>query len=68
MTVSEQIREAIEGYGSTYAVARDSGVAQSTLCRFMQRKRTLHMEAVDTLAEFFGMHLTRPTTKQAKRR
>lgn len=63
MSVSDQLREAIENYGSVYSVARDSGVAQSTLHRFVRKERDLYVSTVDQLCTFFGMHLTRPTTK-----
>jgi len=66
MSIIEQLQEAIEGYGSVYAVARDSGVSQSCIQRFMVGERDLLLATADRLCEFFGMHLTRPTTKPPK--
>ena len=66
MTISEQLRKAIQGYGSVYAVARDSGVSQAVLQRFVTEKRDLYLATVDVLCEFFGMHLTQPTAKRPK--
>ena len=63
MTISEQLRRAIRNYGSVYAVARDSGVSQSALQRFVTEERDLYLSTVDRLCEFFRMRLTRPTTK-----
>jgi hypothetical protein len=60
MAVSEQLREAIHTYGSVYAVARDSGIAQPVLNRFVIGERDLKLATVDRLCGFFGMHLTRP--------
>ncbi|HUT11509.1 MAG TPA: hypothetical protein VMY42_13495 [Thermoguttaceae bacterium] len=64
MTLSEQLRKAIRNYGSVYAVARDTGVAQSILQRFMTEERDMYISTADKLAEFFEMRLTRP--KRAK--
>jgi plasmid maintenance system antidote protein VapI len=63
MGISEQLREAIRNHGSIYAVARDSGVPQSMVQRFVTGRRGLRLETAARLAEFFGMRLTRPTRK-----
>ena len=69
MSLSEQLREAMGKYGSVYAVARDSGIGQPVLNRFYRGERDLYLRTADKLADFFGMHFTRPTTKPpAKRR
>jgi len=68
MAVSEQLREAIQNYGSVYAVARDSGVSQSALQRFVTEERDLYLATADRLCEFFGMHLTRPKSTRANGR
>ena len=65
MTISDQLRDAIRKYGSVYAVARDSGVSQSGLQRFVTEQRDLRLETADRLADFFGMRLTRPTRKRS---
>ena len=67
MAVSDQLREAIKGYGTVYAVARDSGVDQAVLGRFMRGERSLYLETADRLCEFFGMRLTRPTTRPPRK-
>jgi len=63
MSISTQLREAIRRYGSVYAVARDSGVSQPALQRFMTEERDLYLGTVDRLCEFFQMRLTRPKGK-----
>ena len=67
MSLSEQLREAIRSYGSVYAVARDSGVSQSALQRFVTEERDVYLETADRLAEFFDLEL-KPRTKQRKGR
>jgi len=66
MSITEQLRKAIENYGSTYAVSRDSGVNYSMLLRFISGKRDLRLETADRLCQFFGMHLTRPKRTKDK--
>ena len=68
MLISDQLREAIRAYDSVYAVARDSGVSQTTINRFVNGERDLYLGTVDRLCDFFGMRLTRPTRKRTKRK
>jgi hypothetical protein len=68
MSVSEQLRQTVEAYGSVYRAAKDSGIPQSVLQRFVTGDRGLSMENIDRLAEFFGMKLTRPTRKRPERK
>lgn len=68
MSLSRQLREAIQGYGSVYAVARDSGVPQAVLQRFVTDQRDMYLKTADRLSEFFGMRLTRPTRSKPTRR
>ncbi len=57
-TVSERIREAIETADLTrYRIAQETGIEESALSRFMSRDRGLSMEALDALAEYFGLEL-----------
>ena len=63
MAISDQLREAIRSYGSVYRVAKDSGVSQPVVQRFVKGERDLRLETVDRLAAFFGMELTRPRRK-----
>jgi hypothetical protein len=67
MAISDQLKRAVEGYGSVYRAAKDSGVPQPTLQRFMSGGSGLSMPHMDHLCDFFGMRLTKPTRKRAKR-
>ena len=67
MSLSKQLRAAIKAYGSTNAVACDSGVSQSALQRFVTEERDLYLATADRLAEFFGMRLTRPKRRKSTR-
>ena len=66
-TVSDELRKAVKEYHSIYALARDSEVPESVLQRFANRQRGLTLATVDKLAVFFGMRLTRPTSKPPRR-
>jgi len=66
MTISDQLREAIERYGTLYAVARDSGMSYAVLRRFMAGERDVYLGTADKLCEFFGMHLTKPKVRKPK--
>ena len=59
MSVSEQLESQIRLFqGSIYQVSKQSGVANASLLRFLSGKRGLSMEAIDKLADFFGLELT----------
>ena len=47
---------------SRYRVSLDTGIAQAILSRFVNGKRGLSMENVDTLCRYLGLEL-RPTGK-----
>jgi len=58
MRVSERIREAVEAAEVTrYRIAQETGIEESALSRFLSGERGLSMEAIDTLAEYFGLEL-----------
>jgi len=57
-TVSERIREAVEtARVSRYRISRDTGIEESALSRFLSKERALSMNAIDALAEYFGLEL-----------
>jgi transcriptional regulator with XRE-family HTH domain len=63
--VSDRIREAIEKADVTrYRIAQETGIEESALSRFMSRERGLSMEALDALAEFFGLELQPTKTRK----
>ena len=55
---SDQIRHAINNCGLTrYRIAKETGISQPTLSRFMSGERGLTMKALDTLADFLGLNI-----------
>lgn len=58
MTISEQVRKAIEKSGlSHYEVCKRAGVDQAAMSRFMAGKRGLSLSTVDRLAEALDLEL-----------
>jgi predicted XRE-type DNA-binding protein len=58
LPLSEQLREAIDGSElSRYRIAKDAGVAQSTISQFMNGKRSLSLKAVDRIAELLDLEI-----------
>ncbi len=56
-SLTDQIRRAIERSAvSRYRIAQETGVAESTLCRFMGRKGGLSLDALDRVGKY--LHLT----------
>src|SRR5215471_17388266 len=54
--LSDQIRRAIETCGQTrYRIAKETGISQPTLSRFMDGSRGLPMKTLDHLAEYLGL-------------
>jgi hypothetical protein len=68
-TITEALREAMKAYGSVYAVARDAGLHQAQLQRFITNKRSLRLVTADKLAGFFKLELqpVKPTKNKAKK-
>ena len=66
-TLSDEIREAVDASGMTrYRIAKELGIAESTMSRFMSRKGGLTLGLVDRLAELLGLHIAvRPKAKKA---
>jgi plasmid maintenance system antidote protein VapI len=59
-TVSTRIRDAVgNGEVSRYRIALDCGISESSLSRFVAGEQGLSMQAIDTLAEYFGLELTK---------
>ena len=58
LKLSDQIRQAIETYGQTrYRIAKETGISQPTLSRFMDGSRGLPMKTLDRLAEYLGLEI-----------
>jgi transcriptional regulator with XRE-family HTH domain len=55
-TFSEQLRQAVRGCGTTcYALAKQLGIAESTLSRFLSGERGLTLDLLDKLADVLGL-------------
>lgn len=69
MTVSEQLREAVENCGETrYRIAQETGINESTLSRFVASGRGLSMENTDRLCTYLGLELRPNSGKRRKGR
>jgi transcriptional regulator with XRE-family HTH domain len=69
--LTDQLRQAIEGGPkSRYQIAKETGIDNATLCRFVQGKGGLSMDGLDLIAECLGLNLTTerpaPKAKRAK--
>jgi transcriptional regulator with XRE-family HTH domain len=55
-TLTEQLREAIETAGVTrYEIAKQTGVSQSALSKFVLGQRGLSNKAMDAVGEYLGL-------------
>ena len=60
--LSEQLREAILRSGiSRYRIAKDSGISEAQLSRFINRVGGLGQEASDKIGKYLGLRLVGPT-------
>jgi len=56
--LSDQIRQAVDDCGlSRYAISKVTGIAQSTLSRFMSGERGLPMKTLNRLADFLDLNV-----------
>ena len=65
-TISDQIRDAIlTASVSRYRIAKDTGVGQPALSRFVHGERGLSIEALDAIGLYLGLVIVK---KQPKKR
>ena len=67
MTMSDQVRRAIENCGMTrYAIAKASGLSEGGLSRFMAGQRDMNLRTLDKLAPVIGVRLVvdRPKSRR----
>jgi transcriptional regulator with XRE-family HTH domain len=65
--LSDQIRRAVDASGmSRYRIAKDLGIAESTISRFMSGKGGLSMEYIDALADLLGLNVTTVKRRRQK--
>ena len=57
-TLTDTLRQAIADSGLAFAeLERQTGVIRQSLMKFARGESTIHLEAADKLAEFFGLEL-----------
>ena len=67
--LSEQLRQAMVTCGQTrYRISRATGIAESTLSRFVAGERGLPMKTLDKLTDYLDLHLVAGTHRRGKRR
>ncbi|MGA2062458.1 MAG: helix-turn-helix transcriptional regulator [Thermoguttaceae bacterium] len=58
--MTDTLKAAIEQCGVTrYRIAKDTGITEPSLCRFMQGESSLRLDKADVLAEYFEMELVK---------
>ncbi len=66
--LSDQIRQVIVDCGQTrYAISQATGIAESTLSRFVAGERGLPMKTLDKLADYLDLHIVTGTRQRDKR-
>jgi predicted transcriptional regulator len=61
---SDQLRQAVrESKMSRYAISKQTGIAQSTLSKFIGGSRGLSLESVDKLMDALRLEITTSTRK-----
>jgi transcriptional regulator with XRE-family HTH domain len=66
--LSEQIRQAVRDCGLTrYAISKATGIAESTLSRFVAGERGLPLKTLDRLADFLDLNITTGKHRRTKK-
>jgi transcriptional regulator with XRE-family HTH domain len=56
--LSDQVRKAVDASGlSRYRIAKEMGIAESTMSRYMAHKGGLSLENLDALADLLGLNI-----------
>jgi predicted transcriptional regulator len=64
--VSEQLRAIVKSCGvSQYRIAKETGIDQSAMSRFVAGERGLSIEALDRLGEFLDLEVVSHRPKQS---
>src|SRR5262245_39063489 len=59
--LAEQLRQAVRACGlSLNQLARETGLHQAQLSRFLRGERSMRLEAAEKLCEYLGLRLTGP--------
>ncbi len=66
VSFSDQLRRAVsESRMSRYAISKQTGIAQSTLCKFIQGERGLSFESADKLMDVLDLEIKPRTRKES---
>lgn len=67
-TLTEQLREAIETAGVTrYEIAKQTGVSQAALSKFVLGQRGLSNKAMDAVGEYLGLSICKKRQLRKKK-
>jgi DNA transposition AAA+ family ATPase len=66
LRVTDQLRRLIRESGVTcYVIARETGVSNAALSRFLSGERGLSAKALDTLGDYFGWRVVVKSEKRS---
>jgi predicted transcriptional regulator len=66
--LSDQIRKAVDASGlSRYRIAKEIGIVESAMSKFMSGKGGLSMEKIDALADLLGLSLAKGKAKRKRK-
>ena len=66
-SMNDQMRRLIRDSGQTcYRIAKQTGISNATLSRYLSGERGLSSEAIDTLGKHLGWTVTARPTKKGK--
>jgi hypothetical protein len=58
ITFTDQLRQIVESCGiSRYQLSKESGIDETTLCRFVHGERCLSERNLDKLGEYLGLEI-----------
>ena len=65
--LSDQLREAIKKAGvSRYSIAKQTGVSETTLCRFVSGERGISVDAMDAIGQYLGLSIVSQKKRSTK--
>ena len=65
-TMTDVLKAAIEQGGvSRYQIAKDTGILQTSLSRFVRGETSLRLDKADVLAEYLGLELVTKAKRKA---
>lgn len=68
-TLTEMLRRVIADSGETLSqLARETGVTQPQLSRFMKGERSLTLESASKLFDYFGLRVEEKPAKKGKKK